>query len=181
LPENFRLGFDEFTAALPNTAAAPLLAQELAQIQLLLGILIDSHVDAVTGLKRTPLTEENGPTGAPPTPTPIRRTAGPPAPGPKMLERATVDLAFTASPLAARKVLNQIASSSQQFFIVRTLHVRNEQEKGPPRETRGAAAPGTTAPTTATATLTPTGAIKFIVGNEHIEISARIEIVRFTF
>ena len=29
LPDNFHLGFDEYTAALPNTTAAPLLGQEL--------------------------------------------------------------------------------------------------------------------------------------------------------
>jgi hypothetical protein len=27
----------------------------------------------------------------------------------------------------------------------------------------------------------PPGAIKFIVGNEHVEVAARIEMVRFTF
>src|SRR5205085_11857179 len=48
LPDNFFLGFDEYTAALPNTAAAPLLGQELSQIQLLLNTVIESRVDSVT-------------------------------------------------------------------------------------------------------------------------------------
>src|SRR5438067_11781640 len=54
LPENFHLGFDEFTTTLPTTAAAPLLGQELAQIELLLGLVIDAHVDAIMSIKRRP-------------------------------------------------------------------------------------------------------------------------------
>jgi hypothetical protein len=171
LPENFRLGFDEFTTALPNTAAAPLLGQELAQVELLMNFVIDAHVDALTALKRTPLPEERSAT---PAATPGRKPAGQAATGPKMLERGIVDLTFTSSPSAARKVLNQIASTSQQFYIIRAVHVRNEHEKGPPRE--AAEAGGAAAPKS-----TPSAVIKFIVGNEHIETSARIEIVRFTF
>ena len=91
---------------------------------------------------------------------------------PAVVERAIVDLTFTASPSATRKVLNQIASAERQFFIVRTLYVRNQQLKGPDREQTAASA-ATTPP--------PASAIKFIVGNEHVEIAARIEIVRFAF
>ena len=172
LPDNFHLGFDEFTTALPNTAAAPLLGQELAQVELLMNFVIDAHVDALTALKRAPLPEEKGTT---PAAAPGRKPASQPATGPKMLERGIVDLTFTSSPSAARKVLNQIASTSQQFYIIRALHVRNEHEKGPPREAAEAGG-GSAAPKP-----TPSGAIKFIVGNEHIETSARIEMVRFTF
>ena len=172
LPDNFRLGFDEFTTALPNTAAAPLLGQELAQVELLMNFVIDAHVDALTALKRAPLPEEKS---APPAAAPGRKPASQAATGPKMLERGIVDLTFTSSPSAARKVLNQIASTSQQFYIIRTLHVRNEHEKGPPREAAEAGG------ASAAPKPTPSGAIKFIVGNEHIETSARIEIVRFTF
>jgi hypothetical protein len=173
LPVNFRLGFDEYTAALPDTTAAPLLGQELAQIELLTNIVIDARVDAITGFKRSRLSAERPTAAASPTPAPGRKPAAQTAAGPEMLDRGVVDFSFTSSPAAARKILNQIASTTQQFFIVRTLHVRNEQEKPPPREAAQAtpgAKPATTGP-----------ALKFIVGNEHIETSARIEIIRFTF
>ena len=107
--------------------------------------------------------------------------------GPKLLERNVVEATFVSTPAAARKVLNQIAGSNQQFFIVRLLHVRNEKDKGPPREvasdTAGVVAAASSPapagspeakPSTATA-------LNFIVGNERVETSARIEIVRFTF
>ena len=167
LPENFHLGFDEFRTTLPTTAAAPLLGQELAQVELLLGILIDARADSITTVKRILPPE----TAAATTPA-ARKPAGAADAAPAVVERAIVDLTFTASPSAMRKVLNQIASGERQFFIVRTLYVRNQQLKGPDREQTAA---------TAATTPPPASAIKFIVGNEHVEITARIEMVRFAF
>ena len=173
LPENFHLGFDEFATTLPGSAAAAAsLGQELAQVELVLGILIDARVDAITTLKRVTL-----PTETAAAPASARKPAGPANAAPGPVERSTVDFTFAASPSAMRKVLNQIASSERQFFIVRTLYVRNEELKGPSREATRATS-GKAAETAAT---TAPSAIKFIVGNEHIENTARIEIVRFTF
>src|SRR5437016_14570076 len=169
LPENFHLGFDEFRTTLPTTAAAPLLGQELAQVELLFGILIDARVDAIAAVKRTP-----PPAGATAAPTPPKKPSGLANAPPAVVERTIVDLTFTALPSAMRKVLNQIASSDRQFFIVRTLYVRNEQVKGPSREQSNATG-------SAPAATTPASAIKFIVGNEHVETTARIEMVRFSF
>ena len=178
LPDNFALGFDEYTAALPSTAAAPWLGQELAQVELLLDLVIDARVDAVTALVRAPLPEEKpSPSPAPGGP---RKPAAPAPSGPKMLERGVVDVTFASSPSAARKVLNQLGTSSQQFFVTRTLHVRNEQEKGPVREASPAAG-ATPPPAPVTCPRKAGSALTFIVGNEHIETSARIELIRFTF
>jgi len=176
LPPGFHLGFEQFTASLPSTAAAPLLSQELSQTALLMSILIDARVDSLTALHRTPLAEERGAAPAP-TPVPGRKTGGTAAGGPNLIERHIVDLTFVAAPSVARKVLNQIASSSQQFYIIRTLHVRNEKDKGPPREASGTGPPAAGAAPAAT----PAAGLKFIVGNEHIETTARIEMLRFTF
>src|SRR6266851_3000648 len=177
LPENFHLGFDEFRTMLPTTAAAPLLGQELAQVELLLGILIDARVDSITTVKRIlpPETHSTGSGQAPAATTPAARKPGGVAnAAPAVVERAIVDLTFTASPSAMRKVLNQIASGERQFFIVRTLYVRNEQLKGPSRE-QSNAAPAAATPTA------PTSGLKFVVGNEHVETTATIEMVRFAF
>jgi hypothetical protein len=172
LPENFRLGFDEFATTLPGSvAAAASLGQELGQVELLLGILIDARVDAITTLKRVSLPPE--------TATAAATARKPPAAAngaSKPVERSIVDLAFAASPSAMRKVLNQIASTERQFFIVRTLYVRNEQLTGPSREQTA-----TTAKAAEIAATTSSSAIKFIVGNEHVENRARIEMVRFSF
>lgn len=165
LPENFHLGFDEFATSLPVTTDAPVLDQELQQIELLAGILIEAKVDAIANVKleaRSSATEA-APSAAPIGPTPAAK---------KVVERATVNLTFTASPSATRNVLNQVASSDRQFFIIRTLYVRNEQPKGPSREQTAA---------TATTVTTSPATLKFIVGNEHVESTVRVELVRFSF
>jgi hypothetical protein len=185
LPDQFELGFDEFARAMPSTAVAPLLGQELSQIQMLINILLDARVDSLTSFRRRPLPEERG---ASPTPTPPpaqgrRRAAAPTkprgTPAPTLIKRNVVEITFKAAPAAARKVLNQITSSTGQFFIIRTLYVHNEKDKGPPRER---AASPTPAPAAAPSPgQSPAGALNFIVGNEHIEVSATIEMLRFTF
>jgi hypothetical protein len=180
LPDKFQLGFDEFANALPETAVAPLLGQELSQIQMLINILVDAKVDSVTSFHRAPLPEERKSSSTPPPSPAARRTATAaktPTPAPTLIQRNIVDLTFKATPAAARKVLNEITNSSGQFFIIRTLYVHNEKDKGPPRQ-RTEPAP----PQTAQAASPQPGAgapLNFIVGNEHIEISATIEMLRF--
>ena len=181
LPERFQLGFDEFTRTMPSTAVTPLLGQELSQIQMLINIVLDAKVDSVTSLRRTPLPEE-GETALTATPPPtVGRRAPTSKPGgtpaPILVERNLVDLSFKAAPATARKALNEIAASTRQFFVIRTLYVHNEKDKGPSRER-------TASPTPAPSALArpgAAGALNFIVGNEHIEVSATIEMLRFTF
>jgi hypothetical protein len=190
LPDKFQLGFDEFTRAMPNTAVTPLLGQELSQIQMLINILLDAKVDGVASFHRAPLPEEHG---ASPTPTPSAAPTGgrrvapartPAKPGgtpaPTLIKRNVVDISFKAAPAVARKVLNEITASTGQFFIIRTVYVHNEKDKGPPREKTASPTP----PPTAEASPGQPGAgaaLNFIVGNEHIEVSATIEMLRFTF
>jgi hypothetical protein len=183
LPDKFQLGFDEFATIMPATAVASLLGQELSQIQKLMNILLDAKVDSVTSLRRAPLPQEGG---ASPTPTPpptTGRTVKTAKPGgtpvPTLIERNIVDVTFKAAPSAARKVLNEIASSTGQFFILRTLYVHNEKDKGPPREKMAGPTPAQSG--RATPAQPGAASLNFIVGNEHIEVSATIEMLRFTF
>ena len=182
LPDKFELGFDEFATTMPATPVAPLLGQELSQIQKLINILLDAKVDSVTSLRRTRLPQEGGTSPTPTPPTTGRRVAtGKPSatPVPILIERNIVDVTFKAAPSAARKVLNEIASSTGQFFIIRTLYVHNEKDKGPPREKMARPTPVESRQTTAAQ---PGAApLNFIAGNEHIEVSATIEMLRFTF
>jgi hypothetical protein len=183
LPDKFYLGFDEFASALPNEAAAPQLGQELAQIEWLLDNLFAARVDALTSFRRTPLPNENASAPASAS-TPNRKPAPMALAGPRPIERNVVEATFVSTPAAARKVINQIAGTNEQFFIVRLLHVRNEKDKGPPREPAADAAgvvPSPSPPSAPEAKPPPAAALNFIVGNERLETSARIEIVRFTF
>ncbi len=184
LPERFHLGFDEFASALPNEVAASLLGRELAQIEWLLNTLFEARVDALTSFHRIPLPEEQG-TTALPNSTPASRGPGASA-SPRVLERNVVEATFVSTPAAARKVLNQIAATKEQFFVVRLLHVRNEKDKGPPREVgadiTGVVPASLPAPAGSSESKTSTsGSLSFIVGNERVEVSMKIEIVRFVF
>src|SRR5258705_4903066 len=174
LPEKFQVGFDEFARIMPSTAVAALLGQELSQVQMLINILLDAKVDSITSFRRRPLPEERG---ASPTPTPSPGQRG--ATTAKLIERNVVEISFKAAPGAARKVLNEITNSTGQFFIVRTLYVHNEKDKGPPHERTAAPTPAPNLQ--ASPGQSPAGALNFIVGNEHIEVSATIEMLRFTF
>ena len=182
LPDKFQLGFDEFARAMPGTAVAALLGQELSQTQMFMNILLDAKVDSITSFRRHPLPEERGASPTP-APSPGQRVAAVAKPGgtptPKLIERNVVEVTFKAAPGAARKVMNEITSSTSQFFIIRTLYVHNEKDKGPPRERTGAATPVPSPQ--ASPGQSPAGALNFIVGNEHIEVSATIEMLRFTF
>jgi hypothetical protein len=187
LPDRFYLGFDEFASALPDEVVAPLLGQELAQIEWFLDILFDGRVDALTSFRRTPLPEERANGGPPLAPPANRKPTDPAQAGPGLLERNVVEATFVSTPAAARKVLNQIVGSTQQFCVVRLWHVRNEKDKGPSRELAADAvgvAAGASSPSPVgapDARPSPAAALNFIVGNERIETSARIEIVRLKF
>jgi len=168
LPVSFYLGFNEFISALPDTAVSSAFGQQLDQIELLVNILIDNRVDEVVSLKRT-----NGSGVLASNSVPI---AGKPPGGAqqaKVVERGLVDLVFKASPSTQRKVLNQVASSERQFFIIRALGIRNERQEAPSRErvTDRSVENG----------VTPASTIEFIVGNEHVETSAMVELVRLNF
>lgn len=175
LPDKFFLGFDEFASALPNEAAAPLLGQELVQIEWLVNGLLDARVESVSVFRRTSLREERGTTALPTAgATPAAATTG-------LLERNVVELTFVSTPASARKVINQIAGASQQFCIIRVLHVRNEKDKGPPREVGGETSAPSIPSASPAAKPSPGAALNFIVGNEKVETTAKIEIVRFAF
>src|SRR5438876_1939064 len=184
LPERFQLGFDEFVRIMPNTAVTPLLGQELSQIQMLINILLDAKVDSVTSFHRAPISEEHK--GSPtPTPSPapgqrIAATKPGSTPAPTLIQRNVVDVSFKASPSAARKFINEITASTGQFFIIRTLYVHNEKDKGPPRERTTVPTPPPS-PQASPGQPSPGGALNFIVGNEDIEVSATIEMLRFSF
>lgn len=184
LPGIFFLGFDEYAAALPDTAASPLLGQQLAQIELLLNIMVDARVDAISSLRRLPAGEAATPAASAAPSGRARKTPTSAAPaGQPLLERTVIEASFVSNPGAARRVLNQIAATNQQFYITRTLHVLNEKESGPSREV-GAATGASAAPraiAAAGAASTTNSALNFIVGTERIQTFARIELVRFTF
>ena len=187
LPDNFHLGFDEYATSLPNSLAAPRLGRQLRAIEWIANTLVDAHVDSLSSLTRSPLAEET--TAATPTPTPGGRgrapMAGPKVEQNKIVDSTGVDVAFAGSPAAARRVFNQIGSARDQFYIIRTLQVKNQADKGPKRgdlaEPRAATPVAAVPPAAGAPAKAAEPGITFIVGAEHLDITARIEILRFNF
>src|SRR6266513_6311860 len=179
LPVNFFLGFDEFVSSLPTPEEAPALGQELSQVQLLLNTIIEARVDAITAFHRIHHPGITPAAGAVSAATP--RAPPKPSPGPRLIEERTVEFAIAASPTAGRRVINQVAATNEQFLIIRAVRVKSQKDKGPPRG--NPAGPGAAVPppnpvpppgAAAAPAATPAGPLNFIVGNEHIDFSARV-------
>ena len=179
LPESFNLGFDEYATSLPNTVAAPCLGRQLRAIEWIANTIVDAHVDSLQNLTRSTLPEEK----ATPAPTRARTRSGKESKtseaGPGIVDSTSIDVVFSGSPAAARRILNQIAAAKEQVYVIRTLQVRNRADKGPARGDKEKLAPATTI----AAPLVQAGAkeqgINFIVGTEHLNVAAKIEILRF--
>ena len=179
LPANFNLGFDEYATSLPNGEAAPRLGRQLRAIEWIANTIIDAHADALTSLSRSPLPEEK----APATPTPAPKGAAAvraKGTGEKIVESTAVNVTFSGSPAAVRRIVNQVGAAKDQFYVLRTLVVKNQVDKGPKRGAPEAAAPAAQAAPSAPGAKPKEPGIAFLVGTEHVDVAAKIEIVKFT-
>ena len=163
LPSRFYLGFDNYQTSPPKGEAAAQLARELKAIELVVNILLDSKVQSITEIRRVPLPEE----GLETRPSAANKKA---VDNNKALVKTPFEITFVAEQGRMRSALDEIASSKQQFFIIRSILIKNEKEKGPPRES--------STPATSTASA-PAQKLQVIVGNEKLIATVRIEMVNF--
>jgi hypothetical protein len=149
LPGDFALGFSEYTASLPKSAAiAKELSDYLDASEAVVSVLIDAGVESVDTFDRSQLGSESGEPTAPPAP-PAPRPGQPQRPGApsaagaaakqvaKLVERRTLTLTLTTDQGSLQTVLNQLASPSKMphFAAVRLLRIENEKSEGPLRAT----------------------------------------------
>ena len=177
LPVNFKLGFDRYSTSLPDAEAAPRLGQELRAIEWLVNTLITARIDAITSLARAPLPDENvAPTsstnGAPRNLVPVKQ---------EPVVFAMIELAFSGRPSAVRRVVNEVTSAKDQFYVIRTLVVKSQAEQGPKRSQPGSplARQWITSSDSSRAAAIARPALTFIVGTEHLDVISTVEIVRF--
>ena len=92
-----------------------------------------------------------------------------------------MDIAFSCQPSAFRDSLDDMVTS-KRLFLVRALQVKNQAQKGPPRESATAPAPVVGVPPDANgAPPTPDKpAIAYIVGLEKLDVDMRVEIIKVT-
>ena len=177
LPDKFFLGFDVYETRPPEREAAAPLGRELKAIEWLFMQLIESKVTEVKSIKRDQLPEESGK---------ARSGDKGDKKGKALVSSHTVDLVVQCQQSALATFLNSLISpKAPQFYIARTVAVKNQNEKGPPRVVNAPPPPPPPSPTpntppTPTPPAPPAGPIAgYIVGEEQIEVTMQIEIVDF--
>jgi hypothetical protein len=179
LPEKFYLGFDRYQAEPPRAEAAGLLGRQLSAVEFVVTKLLDSRVEAINAIQRTPLPEEAGAAQktTPAKGAPVKGGAQPQkGAASNLVNLFPFEIAFTAEQNRFRRILNDLSSGKERFLVVRNLRVKNQNEKGPSREEE--IAPQPAAPEEPGSTPAPAG-IKPIVGTERIEATMRIDTVDF--
>lgn len=183
LPEKFFVGFDPYESRPPdNKDVAALLGHQLKAIEWLFGQLIDSRVTEVKTIKREPLPEESGKPGAAEKADKKGKGA--------LLRTSTVEITMECRQNALATFLNALVTpKAPQFYTVRTIRLKNENEKGPQRVDPNAlvADPGAISPPPGTpaapgapaAPAAPQPVARYIVGEEQLEVTLQIEIVDF--
>jgi len=160
LPPRFYLGFDNYKTSPPKGEAAAQLARELKAIEWVVNTLLEAKVQSITEIYRVPIPEEGPETRIP--------AANNKAPVNKALIKTPFEISFVAEQGRMRSALNEIVNSKQQFFIIRSIQIKNEKEKGPPRDLPPINVSGTSA---------PAQKLQVIVGNEKLIVTVRIEMV----
>ena len=158
LPADFALGFNRYQTDIPGNEAAAPLARQLAAIELVINALIVSKVDAVTAIDRTPIAEESGK-----------------KPAKTLVAKSPFTISFSAEQGRLRKLLNDVVTAKKQFYVIRTIRIKNQAEKAPSKTVAGAAG-------AETAAVTPDSKQKslgYIFGAEKLDVVANFEIINF--
>ena len=192
--DKFYMGFEEYQASLPRPEAAAPLGRQLQAIELLLNILVTNKVDSINAVRRTPLPEEGAAATAAASPGPgagakAGGKAGAGGGKQPLVAKIPFEVEFTADQAKFRKSLNDIVSSKQQFYVVRTLVVSNQSQAGPPRAEPtpvggvpepAAAPPGeATGGATPAASPAPASQLRFVLGTEKVNVGMRLDVVDF--
>lgn len=183
LPENFYLGFNDYSTTPPPAEAAPALARELVLIVQLMNSLLGNNpenplIQSLDFFDRQKISTETGQ----PNLTETRQGQPPRKTEESKLQKMVVSVGFTTDQGKLRMALNNLLQF-KSFLIIRTLSVENSQTEGPPIE------PSTPAATSASPanlfTEAPTtepqrSALNVVLGREVLRVYLLIEFVDFS-
>ena len=188
LPETFYLGFDNYRTQPPKADAASVLGRQLKAVELAVNTLIENKVDAIAAVTRKLLAEEDDLSKtAVATPVKSGLASKAKAIDTPLVAKFPFEIQFTAEQTRFRSGLNALIKNDKQFFIVRPLLIKNENDKPlsraeanpPPKNQAGSSVnpgdPGATVPVA-----TPEDAVlRYIVGTEKINVGLRVDMVVF--
>jgi len=195
LPESFYMAMDRYERDVPKPEAAAPLGRQLAAMELAVMQLLENRVAEVADLKREPLPEEGLPAGNNPSaraePETQKGKPGKDDAAKELVTRNSFDLGIVAAEAKVHNFVNSLVTSKQQFFIPRSVTVKNERVEGQPRvdpnerNTREPPEPPKSpetpdAGTRPTTPAPPPVVSKYVVGDEHLQIAMRIDVVHFS-
>jgi hypothetical protein len=163
----FYLGFDPYETRPPEAEAVGPLTKQLKAIQWVMDRLIEAKITRLVSLVRIPLPEEKGLAAA----NNKRQDREERNAKAGLVSKFPVDLELVGRQKSIADALDVIVGpSAPQFFIPRVVRLKNEKAKGPERVVAGASA---------SASGQPAAPLGYIVGEELIDASLRLEIVEF--
>lgn len=183
------LGFSEYRTATPKPEAAAVLGRQLKCVELAVSTLIDRKVASIDKITRTPLPEEQDPAKLQTTEVKPKQT-GPSKPA--LLSKFPFEIQFIGEQKAFQGAMNDLSKNDKQFFIIRPLLIKNQQEKTPkkidPAAEKAAAAAASVAAVNAAAVTSGTSApqptpppekMKYVLGAEKLNVILRFDSVVF--
>lgn len=184
--EKFYLGFSEYQSEPPKAAAAAPLYRELRSIELLMDLLIEAKEVNLTDLVRDPLKDERDMKNAPKADAkPNTKGKGGDEEGKKKLvHKNSIVLKFVTTQDHFNKILNQIASNKEQFFIPRSITILNEKQEPPAKAPAVAPAPtpqpdGATPQPDAVPVELKASQLEYVFGTERVDITLELDLVDF--
>lgn len=158
LPAEFYLGFADYKAQPPSESAAPMLGRQLESIANVTKLLLESGVERLVAVRRTPL--------------PSEKDAQPGENGEAGLRLDPFDVEFVAEPAAFRTALSAIVAG-RPIVMVRLVSVANSNPKPPAKDSADAGRESAEPPA---AGQTTTG-IPVVFGKESLSVKLRLAAV----
>jgi hypothetical protein len=188
----FYMGYERYQSEPPKPEAAPLLGRMLKAMEIAVISLLDAGASEIKAVKPEPLAEEG-------IASPGGNASGAGDKGEKkgdsekgdeksLARRQPFEIEFVANEMAFRQFLNGLITSKEQFFVPISVVVNNEQQQGPSKVAANVGAgfppadpanPAAVPPGTSPAPAAAAKDRKFIVGDEKLVITVRVEVVDF--
>jgi hypothetical protein len=159
LPEKFYMSFDKYETEQPKPEAAAPLLRMLESMEIVVNILIANSVTEISEIKREPLPEEVG-----------KKEGGKGAAKEdstkSLVIRHPFEVGFVAHEPKFHKFINSLVTEKKQFFIPKSVVVKNEKEQGPSRNKVDDPSK-------------PKDDVAIVVGQEKLDVTVKIDVVDF--
>ena len=181
LPDKLYLGFAEYRTVTPIPEAAAALGRQLKCIEMVIDAMIEKKVASIEKISRTPLPEEIAAAKADVQGQKAKGPKGgkPGNPVPELISKFPFEVQFIAEQKSFQAVLNEVSKDARQFFIIRPLVIKNQNEKAPKKVD-----PADKANDPAAAAPDKNGAaskqLRYVLGAEKLNVTLRFDAVVFS-